>query len=360
MKHVRKLRHLALAGIVLAIFGGPAASAGCTGGFPPPSQIDGLRVLAVVADKPYAQPGDTVNFTMTYDDGMLSTNPDAGARNINVLWIGGCINPAGDEYYGCYAQLGPAFEALLSGKTPPQAVSVGFGKTFSLTLPSNLISGRPPPPKGSPSYGLAYVFFAACAGHIQPLTMLDSGGLAGSFPLECVDDQGNRLGADSFVPGYTEVFAFDPPRTNANPVVWDFTITGADDAGYSPTEAVPVCSVPDSTRNGPTGCGHTDPFQVCGNYQISVVVPHDVAEVDPGTMDANGHPQREAVWVDYYADSGNIKDPILLVSDQTLGILSSFGTTWIPPSSPGTAHLWAVVHDSRGGQTVEERTIVVE
>jgi hypothetical protein len=367
MKRKLGLRRVVLASAVLALFGGPAASSGCGAGFAPPSQIDGLRVLAVVADKPYAMPRDTVNFTMTYDDGTVSANgPDAGARPINIVWMAGCVDPVGDEYFGCYAQLAPVFEAVAKHEPPPPGFAFGFGTTFSIQLPEDIISRLPPPPHGSPQYGIAFVFFAACAGSIRPLATPDMGGLAGSFPLECVDAEGNRLGADSFVPGYTQIYAFSPYRPNQNPVVTGFTVNGSDmdagvtDAGVTDADTVPTCSVPEDDRNTPGGCGHTDPFKTCTNYRISVVVPNNVAERDPGTEDQNGNELLEVVWVDYFADRGDVQDPILLVSDATLGIQADYSTTWIAPPTPGIAKLWAVVHDSRGGETVAMRRIVVQ
>src|SRR5205814_346157 len=79
---------------------GPSFAAGCGLAFDGPSKVQGLRVLAVVADKPYALPGDEVTFTLTYVDAYSETNPDVGARNnIQVLWLGGCIDPEGDYYY---------------------------------------------------------------------------------------------------------------------------------------------------------------------------------------------------------------------------------------------------------------------
>jgi hypothetical protein len=112
-------------------------------------------------------------------------------------------------------------------------------------------------------------------------------------------------------------------------------------------------------RNG-AGCGAVNPFSTCSNYQISVQVPNNVAEIDPATKNSNGQPLHEAVWVDYFADRGDIQTPILLVSDPTLGIQGDYSTIWIPPPTSGVANLWAVVHDSRGGEAVIERQVTVQ
>jgi hypothetical protein len=378
MKHRSPLRRKLLASLALCTLCAPALSSGasgCAAGFPPISQVSGLRVLGVVADKPYAKPGDQVTFTMTYDDATADVGAGAGApRPVQIFWLAGCYDPAGDEYYGCYSQLASVFA---DPENPPPG-TVGLGQSFSLALPSDIISRRPQPTNGDPYYGIAIVFFAACAGTIQPVAPQGEGaggsGAAGSFPLGCFDANGVQLGADSFVPGYAQVYAFADGRTNDNPVVTGLTINGMPmPEGVAGAVQVAGCSVPEDTRNSAGGCGKTDPFKACPEFQMSVTVPDDVAEVDPSGMAQGGGPLYETVWVDYFADNGDIDSPVLLVSASapaTPGgspLQSSFSTNWIaPPSAAPDAgplppvKFWAVVHDSRGGETVIERYLQVE
>jgi hypothetical protein len=365
MKHKHPRRRALLATLGLAAFAAPALASGCGGGFAPISEIDGLRVLAVVADKPYAKPGDQVQLTIKLDDGYADpTTPDGGARPpTNVWWIPGCFDPPGDDYYGCYAQFAAEL-GKFDGGTPPTGL-IPTGDSFTFTLPSDIITRRPPPASGQTPYGVAFVFFLACSGS-EIRVVQDEGGRAGSFPIGCFDADNNRLGADSFVPGYTEVFAFADGRTNANPLPTGLSVTNlatdagvAEDAGPAEDAAIPACSLPEASRNA-AGCGAVDPFKTCTDYRISVQVPNDVAELDPSTKDSNGNPLHEAVWVDYFADRGDIQDPVLLVSDATLGIQSDYSTIWIPPPTSGVANLWAVVHDSRGGAAVVEQHVLVQ
>ncbi len=81
MKRKSILRRAVLASLVVAAFAAPALGSGCGGGYAPISQVDGLRVLAVIADKPYAQPGDTVTFKMTYSD------PPGSPRRRSSGWV---------------------------------------------------------------------------------------------------------------------------------------------------------------------------------------------------------------------------------------------------------------------------------
>jgi hypothetical protein len=397
---LRRRRRLLLATLALAAVAAPLAAPGCAASFAPISQIEGLRILAVAADKPYAQPGDTVNFTMTYTDSYGRPPP-------TIVWIAGCYDPDGDEYYQCYAQ----FDGGITSSGLRFAEGQGL-TTFSLTLPDDIIS-RLPKPANSPYYGLAYVFFAACDGTLSLSAPPDSTGAAGAFPIACLDDQGNRVGADSFVAGYTQVYAFADGATNHNPVVNGIDLAGSPlpagtcvpnrkacggDAG-APDESqdagpveervdagdagdaglivepscceVHTCDISEDTRLGPGGCGKQDPFKSCSEYAITVDVPQDVAEPDPNTKGPDGGLAHESVWVDYFADKGDFDNATLLVSDALNGIQTpdTYTVNYIaPPPDPDagadaggvTVHIWAVVHDSRGGETVVERELLAE
>jgi hypothetical protein len=362
MKQTRSLRRAVLASLALAAFVWPAllsSAPGCTAGFAPISQLTGLRVLAVAADKPYAQPGDTVTLTMTYDDTYDRPPPV-------IVWLGGCINPAGGDYYDCYTQIATALAGVNLADPdladlPPGLV--GVGSTFSFTVPAGILAGA--------SSGTEFVFFAACAGTLGPAPA-QSSGLAGSFPVGCFDSAGNQLGADSFVPGYTEIYSFSDGRTNANPVfVGDGLLI--DDTAVPPDGGLPPdggtllpvvsgCSIPEDTRLLTPGCGRADPFSACLAHDLTVDVAADVAEVDPTTTGANGQPLLEQVWVDYFADNGDINVPTMLVNDPVAGLqpASTYTAEWIGPPTAGPVNIWAVLHDSRGGETVIQKTLLVQ
>src|SRR5262249_13422247 len=145
-------------------------------------------------------------------------NPDAKPRDIGIYWLGGCFDPVADQYYACYDQLLAAyrkFTDITDIKDLPDGV--GFGPTFTLKIPDDIVTRREQPQNG-PYYGLAYVFFLACPG-TPGLVSAEGTGRAGSFPVGCFDADGKRLGPDSFVAGYTQVYVFDDGRTNANPPI---------------------------------------------------------------------------------------------------------------------------------------------
>jgi hypothetical protein len=360
-----RARRAVLSLLALAAFAGPPAASGCSAGFEPISQVDTLRVFGVVADKPYAQPGEQVTFTISYADGA-SPSGAPQTRPIEILWLGGCTDPAGDEYYGCYSLFtgdgGTGPEGL------PSDIIVGSGESFTMTVPPGIITDPPVPSKVPRTYGLAIVFFGVCAGTIRSIPP-DGTGLAGSLPFGCFDAGGTQLGADSFVPGYTQVYAFADGRQNANPTIDGLTLNGGALPGRQqpgvtlspPPPVVTRCPVTEADR-GSAGCGKTDPSKACADLELSVFFrhPEGVSEIDPSGTTEDGSPLHEEVWVDYFADGGDIDSPVLLVYDATTGLQPSYSTRWYPPPTPGPVRLWAVVHDSRGGESVMERTVNVE
>jgi hypothetical protein len=363
----------------------PAVASGCGGAFDPISKVDGLRVLSVTVSREptiedpttggsYAHPDDKVTFTMTSHDGFIDpANPDAPKRKVQTVWLGGCFDPPGDAYYGCYESLGKvladARANLMAGKLPTEGALYGFGNTldntqpntFDLTIPTDIVSRRPPPAVGS-HYGIAYVFFATCAGFLGPAPS-EGTGSAGSFPIACFADAELtiRLGAESFVPGYTQIYAFADGRVNADPPVKQLTFNGKD-VGEGPGNAlsVPVCGVDDDTRTAPASCSKEDPFTTCTPVLIDITAGADVGDVDPEGAAADGKPLKEAIWVDYFADQGDVDSDVRLVNDATTGLIADHSTNWIAPTKPGLVHIWAVVHDARGGVTTLERYILVE
>lgn len=358
------LRRPILTLLALAALGAPAIASGCQADFDPPTLINTLRVLAVSVDNPYPQPGDEVTFTMTYHDGY--PGPEEGPRPVQILWLGGCFNPPGEQYFACYEQIAELFAQVASGGAPPEeyfAAGIGLD-TFTMPIPEDIISSRPAPEVG-PHYGIGYVFFAACAGNLRPVT--DPGGKAGAFPFGCFDNEGRRLGAESFVPGYTQIYSFAPlapgeaPPTNANPQLLGLTLDGAKiEEDFAKIPIVPPCPITAEERRE-VGCGAPVLADECTSYALKAEVdPATVAEVDPASTSIDGDPLKEVVWVSYFADQGNLTGGTKLVSDAVVGYVDTYEATWIPPAEPGVTTLWAVLRDARGGSSVLRRSIRVE
>ncbi|WP_438010716.1 hypothetical protein WME89_19920 [Sorangium sp. So ce321] len=353
----------------------------------PSSEVEGLRVLAVTADKPYAAPpsargpGEDVTFEMTYADGLGS--PEGGARPVEITWLGGCVNPpvGVDEHIGCLPQLLGAVAQLAAGGADDGANEEGddaprlFDRDilitpepsdepgsepprarFTMDLPDSILDDAQPTETGT-VYSAAYVFFTLCAGKVRVASAPAEAG----FPLECVGEDGAVLGPDSFVVGYTQVYVFGDRRTNANPRIDGFTLK-LEGNEVTPSEdglsVVKRCARPEEQAQG---CSATQPADgECTTYEIEALVPPDAAEEDVEAAGLGGPPVREAIWVDYYTDGGEFDGARRLVSDTVTGDRADNGTTWIPPSEPGRVSLWAVVHDTRGGASVEHREVLVK
>ncbi len=372
-----------------------AVVAGCAAGFEPPSQINSLRILAVQKDKPYAKPGDTVTLRMLFADGA-PTAP----RPIHIAWFAGCTNPPGDIYAGCFTEL--ASGAKDAGPLPTLSPSLALpdlGPVFSYTLPPSIISSRPRPtnPKEIP-YGVSFVFFAACAG--DHLGFLPQSGSTPTFPFACYSKTGAALGADDFVVGYTEVFAYQT-LTNQNPIVTGFQVNGQpvvpecigndcvalEQAQLRQAEGVSAdAGAPDAggdagDLDGGTSAGAADagpsapsptpsPAQCapgagacvdvctasnqgdCPQISIEMVVDPKSAEQDTAVEASGGGVAYEQMWINYYADQGKIQHDVKLLNDGSQGANGwnpDHAATLFTPQVPGPFHVWAVAHDNRGG-----------
>lgn len=371
------LRRAVLGALGAAALFGPSVFSGCAVNFSPPGKINSLRVLAVTTDKPYVEPVPaeecatdpercTVRFHMEVYDG-LGVEQTGEERPINILWIGGCFNPEGDQYSLCifpalaiFDQAKGGIDAIKNGEVPefPAGLPVGVGKDFSVIVP-DIVSSRPEPTFG-PHYGVGYVFFLACAGYFDLLD--EDPSAAGNFPIGCFDyETGKPQGAESFVPGYTQIYSFADGRMNGVPEILGLTIDGEDipeDLDQIPT--IPACDVPPDERNQPASCTREDAFTACASYEIQVEVPEDVAEVDPEAKGDDGQPLTETVWVNYATDTGDFESDIKLVNDPQTGYQEKHKVRWIPPAEPGLATIWATVRDARGGSSFVVRYVRVE
>lgn len=323
------------------------ASLACAPEFDPPSEIEGLRVLAVQKDRPYARPGEDVTLTMLWHD--AAEEP----RSPQILWLGGCRNPAGDLFAGCFEAFAN-LDVASARCEPDSEVSVCVGSSFTFRMPDTIISERPAPqdPR-QPRYGLSYVFFAACAGHIGPAP----GGDAAEFPLACFEDEAftRRLGPDRFVAGYTAVYAYESIR-NANPVVTGFQVEG------TPIEPIcigPECAAVAGASLGPVDCQsgvvpcvaacEDDGKDSCPKIEIQPIVDRGSVEPDHISSNIESRDLDEQMWINYYVDGGSVASDVRHLNDALRGWNTGYGTDFRAPRKKGPVNVWAVVHDNRGG-----------
>lgn len=384
----------------LAIFVPALFALGCGPQYESPSKLTSLRVLAVQKDKPYAKPGDTVNFRMLLDDAAQPT-----PRGVKVTWFGGCEDPPADLYAGCFAGLAGVSTGELGLK--PSVPQVGEGLTFSLKLSDDIISFRGD--QGKFAYGTAYVFFAVCPGDVR-IVPPENGKAPETLPIQCVAKSGDVLGADDFILGYSQVFAYER-FTNANPIVNGFELAGspitpecigldclaleaaelgidpggfgriggdagtatdggdagspvdggdggtsdggtsAPDAGKPAADAGPP-GAPDPCIGNHNGCLNVcneDKETDCEGHEMRIVVDPSSAEHDTVQSERENKTIFEQMWVNYYTDAGKIRGDVKLLSDASLGFRENNPAKIFPPKTPGPFHVWAVAHDNRGG-----------
>ncbi len=341
---------------------------GCGPDFDPPSELHSLRVLGVVKDEPYAQPGDTVHLQMLWTDASPSR-----PRAVQVAWSPACFDPAGDLYYNCFtnpALFGTADQLI----TNQDSTSFVMSK-YIITGGGDGIDKRPAPsdPRNAP-YGIAFVFFAVCAGEftLVPQTAQTT------FPIGCKDENGTLLGPDDFVAGYTSVYSFKD-FSNNNPVITgfnfndrDFTTAdnpGSDGAsGASSTNSDAICLNETCTSGStavsdfdfdcsahPERCVATcadDGDSSCPGFNLHPMIDkNNVKNQDQDDVSAKllGRQVGEQMWIDYYTEAGGFKSPVRLLNDATSGWNDNFGTEFYAPKAPGPFRVWALAHDNRGG-----------
>lgn len=301
-----------------------AGLAACGNDFDPSSNVDGVRILASRADKPYAKPGDSVELELLAVDGRTDRS-----RPMALSWIPApCVNPRDDDYGSCFS----SFETMFARGVDltPQLVT---GPKLSLQIPADVLSRDGSTQSGAP-YGNVFAFGAACAGHIEYVGQRGSSTQA--IPFACFDSNGRELGADDFVFSYSRIFVF-ADRTNANPVIDGLTLNGKT-IDRAAGIALDHCATPSKQGQDST----------CPTYSLEVDVPPSSQELDPSDLDLSGTVLRESLWVDYYLTGGKLNNDVSILYDAHVGRIP--GSVQLEaPAVAGESVLWAVVHDNRGG-----------
>jgi hypothetical protein len=331
---------------------------GCEGESDRVSEVDTLRILAVRAETPFATPGSDVPLeTLMVDGSPNATNDEGEARSVKQLWLGGCINPAGDSYLSCMPQLHHAVEELgdanlAQGQLPDDAAGlpVAWGDRYVAAVPSDIIESRPVAAGVVHPYGMEIVFVVVCAGELRRLD-LDSK----EFPLGCFDPDTNEpLTRDDFDIGFYPLFVYEDV-TNQNPKVTKSTFDGqgvgpACDA-QSPCESGSHCGEEGRCIPVVPRCTKSDKDD-CPNYALSVSVPHSAVEPAVVAHVPEKDARTESLWVSYYSKAGSWEKDSRIISDPNSGWGEDQAGQWRANTEANTeVRLWAVVRDNRNGVT---------
>lgn len=334
--------------------------------FDPSSKVTSIRVLATKVSHPYAAPGESVTIDLLAFDGRKSK-----PRPMKTYWLPFvCINPIGDAYYACFAQLaGASFDGGVppvivlpgqsdagagDGGTPSVPTNIGDilkpgtditpflqqGPSFTFTMPTDIVSTHVNVPGADTQYGLAIAFNITCAGQVKIVDRSTSNNPQ-AVPIGCFDDSGAPLTADDYVFGFTRVYGYDKLR-NENPVISDLTYDGA-----------PI----DLTTGITVDHCATDKEADCPKHKIDVVVPDSSQEDRPGE-DSEG--RKERLWATYYATDGKFDSELRILFDSNLGRVSDSANDWAAPKTVGPQRMWVVVRDSRAGAEWREIPVTVK
>lgn len=271
--------------------------------FDPPSLVNTLRVLAVRADKPFAEPGESVHLE------ALVADPKGAGRAIAFAW-GTCVNPGSAEVTACAA-------AISSFQT-------NSSSSFDLTVPQDALDAAPP----DAPIGSVGVVFAACAGTIVQRATTTA-------PVTCLDASGHAVGRDGFMWGEKRVTVVRGIR-NQNPTIVRVRIDGALWAEGD----VPTLSACDVVK--------VDDCPATGQHQLQMDVTPDSVETYFG--------QTEDVVGFFFVSQGSVKDDFLR-PDDTFAMPTVVALN--KPDFTAPVQLWFVVRDDRGGMdfTMREATL---
>ena len=289
------MKRRCIAASVLAV----AACASDT--YDPPSKVDTLRVLAVRADKPFAQPGERVHLD------TLVADPKGNGRVVRFAWAT-CVNPGSGEVTDCAAVASPF---------APGAAS------WDVTVPANVLDGQP----ANAPIGTVGVLFAACAGAIVDER-------TPSAPVRCVDAQGASVGRDGFMWGEKRVIAVNGVR-NQNPGIAAVRLDGA------PWDA--------STQPVLSACGASGVGDCPGDQQHTLeIVPA------PGSAEMYDGLTEDLVGFFFVSGGGVADDFVRQTGDSFSTVLAPTGV------AAGTVvTVWLVLRDDRGGVDWQVRSYVV-
>ena len=339
-----------------------ALAAACSDDFESTSSVTGVRVLAVQLDTPFARPGADVSLSMLAHDGAA---PVDAQPSLSIAWFSGCTNPDDDSPTACHARLswiaGLAPGDLAGETTPtlPDGAAIGRGATFRYAVPGDLVE-RHARRVGEPvARGLAYVFFAACAGRLvaDPAARPRAG-----IPVRCVDPgSGAELGARRFVSGYVPIRAYEA-LVNANPVLGETVLDGstpqrcsADAACDSGRCVEGRCAL--SVRRCDAGSRDD-----CPALRVTPSVTAESYELDESAASPGIAAEGELIWAAYFTTAGAFDAPVRTLFEPADGRrpASDFaGALRLNPGFTGPARVWSVVHDGRGGVAWTQTDLVV-
>jgi hypothetical protein len=315
------------------------------------------RLLAVQADPPEAALGGAFSMTALY------VGPDGAPATASIGWAICTLQDPLDQS----APINPAcFSPAASGLLP-----LGSGETVSGAVPQDACAlfgpESPPPMPGQPAARPTDP--DPTGGFYLPvrLDLGDAQWASASERIACPPVGVSQAVFVQFSNGY---------QLNANPTVTELSIAGAagaptriDDGGATATPVVspgqhitlqadwPACPTTPACGDGLCSAGETVAAcpqdcttpKGCGGAETYLAI-------DPTSRQITT--RREAMSASYFATGGTFDGDSVGrdEGDPTTNVVNG----WTAPDEPGTAHLWVVLRDARGGIGWASATIVVQ
>jgi hypothetical protein len=359
MMRILSLRH---GTILLAV----AVSFGCNDvSWPSERIVTSLRILGVQAQPASVTPGQNTQLSLLCADGIGGGASDPACNNLEVAWFAHCDNPPNNDPHKCldnYDALAAQFSSPLADT--PATAEFAVAPQFDFVAPDDVLKGEISLSGQSIHYGVSYVYFAACAGRLYPVTAVSD-----RLPVECRDRDTNALlDQRRFVAGVTTIYSYDT-IANRNPELQSPRFDGKD--SFQPCSISSDCGdgfecANDSTDSTDSHCApvisHCADAASCSGHCLDFQVPSSSFTLF--TLD--GAPisnPLKSLWAETYANGGGLPDDArfaLPAPEPNTDTMRSSCAPWqAPPMATDQARLWIVVRDDRGGLSWLSQRILV-
>lgn len=274
------------------------------------SRIDAPRILAVIPSPAEAAPGAAVEYA------AVVATPEGPLTAPSLAWA------------HCLAPKPPTEDNVVAPACvddPYELVPLGAGPTVTATMPADACARYGP---DTPPGGYRPRDPDGSGGYYQPVraALADAPIAFGLHRIAC------NLGdaPPAVVRDYRERY-----RANVHPTIASFALTRGG-------------TVVDPARTAPGEL-----------LTLTVTWPAEAAEpyvsYDRGVVAIVD--RRESLRVGWFATAGALAADATGIGASDLA--TSTAVTWTAPAAPGPAHLWAVLHDERGGVAVAAITVDV-
>jgi len=294
----------------------------CDFGFKPQGLVEDLRVLGVRSTPADLAPGETAK--------LEALTPDPSGQPTTVLWLGCEADPFNLNRTACAdTQLLDDPASFVGGELPNGVSLIGFNQTAAYSTPPSLFDVLPVDDPRRISGTVGQVLALAVAEAVSPFATKEE--------LEALFDRVKRKELRSIVSIF-RVHVSESPERNANPVLGALTVDGVAWPEGAPLAVTPGAPV-----------------------TVDLEVPD--ADFEPYTSLTPDGPvaSQERLLVSWYSTAGRLAPPRAALREDVKTVLTppGSGDATDPVPAARTATLWAVVRDTRGGQSWREWPVYV-